>query len=868
MKNTFGSTMTDVRMPKKTLHKLSGSSFYAAMVLTILCLAGTMNAKTMPGTTGILEGRVRDKQTKEILVGVNVVLVGTSYGTATDTAGLYRVGNLRAGLYDVRYSLIGYKSVVMKSVTILPDLRTRVDLELEASAVEMDVVEIRAERPLIQKDLAATVFHFGQVKLEKLPISSFREVLLLQPSTTLEGNLRGGKTNEVVFLVDGLPVQDVIGGGLGALLPRSSITELTIQSGGFNPEYGNALSGIVNVITRSGGNDHKFALRIDRDSWLPASINKQQDRLSEVELTASGPLVQDRLMYFTANSLILSDMRWWQDLERFFPSPISTELTGFTKLDYLASPQTRMSLQAIYDVHRWRDYEFSWRFNLGGLPVRNRQSFRSSLLFSHTLSASGFITASLSVFHLRSKIGEGPGGVDLRPYEYDFFLQYVAGGQRNWWADTRQTIYSFKADYTVQANQSHLVKAGVEINQYDLSSDILKNEPQITYFGKPILDAPLLSYSDTYRFGPRSGSVYIQDKVEVERDGSNLNFGLRWDFLDPTAERPIVEFVPVAGNEFQQVLKGKTRAKFKHQLSPRLSLAAPVGPFSILFVNFGHYFQFPLFEYLYSGITPAQLRQGTRNVLTGNPDLEAEQTVAWEIGFKHVVTERVLAAITYFKKRSLNQIDSKTLIPFDSKYAGDYGFGSYVNNAEANVSGIEVLLSREQDERFSGSISYSYMVTEGLSETADQSLNYSQWGFPIPSVPYPLSWDQRHTLKVDTDFRLPFEIQGDIVMLYNSARPYTLFPTRDGFTPLNPAKLFIPNNARMRNVMIINAKFSRQFNLDSEKRHRLFVYIDARNVVNRQNVRWMDSSGRIGGELGDPSAYYDPRRVRVGVKWE
>jgi phenylalanyl-tRNA synthetase beta subunit len=76
------------------------------------------------------------------------------------------------------------------------------------------------------------------------------------------------------------------------------------------------------------------------------------------------------------------------------------------------------------------------------------------------------------------------------------------------------------------------------------------------------------------------------------------------------------------------------------------------------------------------------------------------------------------------------------------------------------------------------------------------------------------------------------------------------------------------NNARMRNVMIINAKFSRRLNLDSESRHRLLVYVDARNVVNRQNIRWMDSSGRIGGELGDPSAYYDPRRIRIGVRWE
>ena len=845
--------------------------FLQCLVLGLIgyLATGIVWAGIKPGTTGILEGRLRDKQTSEALISANVVVVGTAYGAATDTAGLYRIGNLRAGVYDVRYSMIGYKTIVMKSVTILPDLRTRVDLELEPTAVEMDAVEIRAERPLIQKDLAATAFLFGEVKLDKLPISSFREVLLLQPSTTMEGNLRGGKTNEVIFLVDGLPVQDVIGGGLGGMLPRSSITELTIQSGGFNPEYGNALSGIVNVITRSGGNNHAIALRLDRDSWVPVGINQQQDRLSELELTVGGPVLKDRLFYFTANSVTLSDTRWWQDMERFFNSPISRDFNGFEKLDFLASPDTKLSLQAIYDFHRWRDYEFSWRYNLSGLPARERFSFRTSLMLTQTLSSASFAAASLSLFHLKSHIGaESKEDVSVTPYNYDFYLQYIKDGQRNWWADTRQTVYSFKADFATQLQQTHLVKVGLDLNQYALSSDVLKYEPQMTYFGKPILDQPLLSYSDSYRYGPRSGSIYIQDKVEVERDGSNLNFGIRWDFLDPTAGRPIVEFVPTSGNEFQQVVKGNTRAKFKHQFSPRLSLAAPVGPASILFVNFGQYFQFPLFDYLYSGISPAQLRQGTRNVLTGNPDLEAEKTVAWEIGFKHVVTERLLAAVTYFKKSSTNQIDSKTLIPFDSKYAGDYGFGAYVNNAEANVSGVEFVLSREHDEKLSGSISYSYMVTEGLSESADQTLNFSQWGFPVPSIPYPLSWDQRHTLKADAEFRLPFEIQSDVVVLYNSARPYTYFPTRDGFTPLNPSKAFIPNNARMREVLFINAKFSKQIDLDTEKKHKLLVYLDIRNFLNRQNVRWMDSGGRTGGELGDPSAYYDPRRVRVGVRWE
>ena len=644
---------------------------------------------------------------------------------------------------------------------------------------------------------------------------------------------------------------------------------MTIQTGGFDAEYGNALSGVVNVITRGGGDEHKLDVRLERDSWLPTEINKQQDRLSEVEVTAGGPILRKRLYYFAANTYTVSDTRWWQDLDRFFSWPISREASGFGKIDFLASPALKLSLQGIYSLRKWRDYEFSWRYDLSGLPARERDSYRGALIVSHSLSNRTFYTASFSVFHLTSLIGpKSKNDLSLQPYEYDFYLQYILKGQRNWWAQARQTIYTLKTDFNAQIGQQHFLTAGLELNQYQLSSDLVKYEPQTTYFGKPLVDASLLNYSNSYHYAPRSGSVYIQDRFEVVRDGANLSLGLRWDFLDPTAERPVVEFIPISASEFQENVSGMTKARFKQQLSPRFSVAAPVGLSSFIFVNFGTYFQFPLFDYLYSGISPAQLRLGARNVLTGNPDLEPERTRAYEIGFKYEVTPDVLASITYFQKHFMNQIDSKTLVPFDSKYAGDYGFASYVNNAEANASGVEIVLAREHDEQLSGSISYSFMRAEGQSETADQAINYAQWGFALPKSSYPLSWDQRHSLKIDAEFRLPYDIQGNAVFLYNSPRPYTYYPTRDGFTPLDPSRPFLPNNVRMFDVAIVNAKFSRQFLLDAAGRYVLTVYTDIRNLFDRKNVRWIDSNGRIGGELGDPSAYYDLRRVRVGVRVE
>ncbi|MEX1139337.1 MAG: TonB-dependent receptor [Bacteroidota bacterium] len=819
------------------------------------------------GTHGILEGRVTDKETGEPLVAVNVFVLETNYGGASDAEGYYLINNIRAGVYDVRFSIVGYKTVMMRKVTILPDLRTRIDIQMEQSAIELETVEVTAQKPLIQRDLAATSYSFGQMKIEKLPVSSFREVVLLQPGTTLEGNVRGGKTTDVLYMVDGLPVQDVVSGGLGANLPRSAITGMTVTTGGFEPEYGNAMSGVVNVITKAGTNNSTLSARVERDGWLPSAWNKQQDRLTDLEISAGGPIVRDRLFYFTANTATLSDTRWWQDFDNFFASPVNREFSGFAKLEGTPMPDLRAALQGFYSLREWRDYEFSWRFNLDGLPPRSRNAFRIAGTVSHTLSDVSFYTLTGSIYSLHARIGEGSKkSMTLAPYEYDFFLRYIVNGTRNWWADTKQVVYTAKGDFTHHIERIHLVKLGFDVNQYDIISDVEKFEPQTTYFGKPITAAPMLSFSNRYNYQPVMASAYIQDKVELVRDGSNISFGIRWDYFDPEAHRPVVEFVPIVEGEYEQNVVRTERSRKKSQLSPRISAALPISPTSFFFVNFGHYFQMPLFDYLYSGINPSQLRGGARSVLTGNPDLEPERVIAWEMGFKYSINPTVVASMTYFHKSFKNQIDSKTLIAFDSKSAGDYGFASYVNNAQASSSGVELVLNREFDERLSGSVSYSYMVTEGVSESASQGIQFAQWGFEVAARDFPLSWDQRHTIKADGEFKLPGGIQSNVVILYNSPRPYTYYPTRDGFTPVDPAKVFFPNNRRMEDVVVVNAKISREFVAGGAEEYRFLVFADVRNLLNARNVRWIDSSGRVGGELGDPGAYYDPRRIRFGVR--
>ncbi|HLB00092.1 MAG TPA: TonB-dependent receptor, partial [Bacteroidota bacterium] len=479
-----------------------------------------------------------------------------------------------------------------------------------------------------------------------------------------------------------------------------------------------------------------------------------------------------------------------------------------------------------------------------------------------------YYSLNLTYYYLRTRIGEGQKtDLDLTPYDLDFFLTYVVRGSRAWWADTKQRIYTTKGDLAFQPNPNNVLKFGFELNLYDIFSDVVKYEPQRNYFGKVLVDSPQLNYSTMYKYYPRTGSIYLQEKLEVQKDGAVVNLGFRWDFLDPRSQRPVVEYTrpdSQTGN-YESNVTGFTKATLKQQISPRMGLSFPMMWNLVLIMNYGHYFQFPLFDYLYSGINPQQLATGV-SVLVGNPDLKPERTHAWEIGMKYGLDERTLISLTYFKKEFIDQIDSKTFLPSKSRLAGDYGFAEYINNAFADAEGVEIVLSRTRGDFLTGSISYSLMKTEGVSEYVDQGINFQQWGFPVVNQPYPLSWDQLHSVKINADLKLPYDLSLNIFWTFATGKPYTYFPSKDGFTPDDTTRAFLPNNARLPSTSTADMKFSKIVNVGPGK--GLTFYGNVSNIFNTKNARWADASGRIGGQLGDPTAYYELRRFSVGMTYE
>jgi len=814
------------------------------------------------GTTGILEGTVRDKRTGELLPGVNIVLPEIQTGASTAPDGSFSIQNIRAGRYLVRFTHVGHQTHVVQYVTINPDLRTRLRIALEPSDLQLEEIVVTQARPLIQTDVTSTAYMISGEDLRLFPIDRATDIVGYKAGVTMEGNVRGGKTTEVGYLVDGLPVQDVMRGGMTTNVPISTVVGMSVYTGGYEPEYGNALSGIVNIVTRTGGNTHKFIIRADKDNLFGGT---QNSKTGEVELFASGPILRDKLFYVGSVNGLFTGTRWWQDMNQFFDHPIDRTINAFGKLDYTISSKLRVGLQTLYSDHDWRDYEFSWRYNLNGLPPERRQSARIALIVSHTVTDDFFYTASLSSYRIRATIGEGgKESVPIDdPYQYDFFLRYVVGGQRAWWLENSQDMTTGKFDGILQSGPDHLVKFGAEFTLYNLASDIIKLEPRKTYFGKPLVNEPQLDFSSDYTYRPTAGGLYVQDKVDLLKEGLLLTYGMRYDFLDPRASRPALE-TTLSGDTATFTKGESVKASFKQQFSPRIGAAMPVLENGYVFFNLGWYFQYPLFDYLYTGIDRIALSQGI-SAVTGNPDLEPERSTAWEIALKYSFPLNLVGSLTYFRKETTNLVDTKTFVPGDSKVSGTYGFSEFVNNPYASSSGIEVVLSRDRGEWVTGELSYTFMNAEGTSGSSMDGYYIAQYGLPPGRRIYPLSWDQRHTLKVRVTLAIPGEFNVNVFTQWHTGRPYTYYPTSTGFEQINGGT-FVQNNDRMPAYVNVDLRCEKYFRFDAWPDAVLTVYGDVRNLMNQKNVAWIDSNRRIGGELADPSGYFVGRRTRLGIQ--
>jgi outer membrane receptor protein involved in Fe transport len=204
------------------------------------------------GTTGKIAGTVTDQATGQSLPGANVVVVGTTLGASTDINGHYTILYVPPGTYQLQVSYIGYATITMNDVRIYIDQTARIDVALKEELIELGEATIIAERPIIKPDVATSVAAVAAEEIQELPVSSIESVVGLQAG--IEGGLqiRGGGADEALFLMDGVTLRDPRNNNPVSSIALSAVKEINVERGGFNAEYGQVRSGIVNVVTREG----------------------------------------------------------------------------------------------------------------------------------------------------------------------------------------------------------------------------------------------------------------------------------------------------------------------------------------------------------------------------------------------------------------------------------------------------------------------------------------------------------------------------------------------------------------------------------------------------------------------------------------
>ena len=243
---------------EESLVKTRKCTICIPVFLTVLLL---YTALVFAGNTGKIAGNINDAAENTGIMGANVMVEGTIYGAATDMNGHFTLLNIPPGTYELRVTMMGYKEVRVQEVRVSVDLTTKIDLALESTVLESgEIVTITAERPLVQRDNTSSLATINSEEIKNLPVQSMSDVLELQAGVVRDGNdfhIRGGRAGEVSYWVDGIATNEVYGGGNAVTVEKSAVQEMQVVSGTFNAEYGNAMSGIVNMITKEGTNRYE-----------------------------------------------------------------------------------------------------------------------------------------------------------------------------------------------------------------------------------------------------------------------------------------------------------------------------------------------------------------------------------------------------------------------------------------------------------------------------------------------------------------------------------------------------------------------------------------------------------------------------------
>ena len=367
-------------------------------IYTILLLM-LFSCSFMLAQTGRISGKVTDKQTGDPLIGANVIVLGTSFGAASDINGDYVIYQVPSGNYSVKASYIGYQDVTVSNIRVVSGLTAEQNFQLSSSEITTGEVVIVSQRPLIEKSSTNAVRIIGAEDIASLPVRDINSIVALQPGVVQQDGktfIRGSRPDETGYLLEGADIKNVLnrnGGSLVNVTP-DALQEILVQAGGYTAEYGNANAGIVSQDFKTGSDQYHFSLRVETDNLgnyngnnfnspspgifnatgTDKFLNTYSYGYSDYVLTLSGPLFTNKLKVFLSGEYFFT-----RDME---PQFFSANPTAFSDGALLADTK-------IYDTGLYGgstdDYQYlTW--NAGNVPgvMDNRYTTNGTVLFDNS----------------------------------------------------------------------------------------------------------------------------------------------------------------------------------------------------------------------------------------------------------------------------------------------------------------------------------------------------------------------------------------------------------------------------------------------------------------------------------------------------
>jgi len=858
------------------------------IVFCFVIILSIVPSFVLAGTTGKISGVVKDKTTGEPLIGCNILIEGTTQGGTCDINGEYFIINVRPGIYTVRAAMVGYKIYKVTNVQVTADLTTQLNFLMEPTTVEMGEMVVSAERPLIEKDITSKLSIVSSDELINMPVSSIQDVLTTKAGFTTDagGNIhvRGGRTGEISYMIDGMYVKDPLYGGFNTTMNKDAVQEMMILSGTFNAEYGDAMSSVVNIITKEGSETFKGKFEytsailntspyrkrnpfpnvqdsyeyvekniLDRISFKPLSLEIPVNGTLNLSLDGPVPFIPNLTFFISGR---------YKNENSYLPHGYSLERDGFAKLTYKFTPVLKLSLSNQLTENEYQGYSHSFKYLSDNQSHSVINTNRFGLTLTHALSNSFFYTAQFSRFvnNIKTQVGNKQPKDYVRGQTGQTVYFYVSGDDSPY-TDDQTITYSGKVDATYQANNYNQLKAGFEFKSHRI---------QVHEESAPWPSGA--QYKDEYVRTPIEMAGYIQDKIEY--DYLIINLGLRFDYADPkTTMWPNIRRFGSFDNNNNWIPSVEEPVLAKTQLSPRIGLAHPITDQAVLHFSYGHFFQNPNYNALYYNHNKDL---STSMPLVGNPLVKAQKTVAYEVGVKYKLSNDWALDVSAWYKDITDLLSTLQVTYLSQDYVVFY------NSDYAGVKGIDLTLRKRYSNYISGSIDYTYSVAKGNNSQPLGGYFSATTKEDIPHQEYYLDFDQRHDIAVSINFNIPKD-QGPTILGIKPLSDFNLnllFQAASGlpYTPyVDPTVRIDINSGRKPWTSTVDLRMTKKVWFSKVATS---FFIEVTNLLNIENVRYVYSrtgkpfdtglAGLVGSSPDadhNPNYVGPPRIIRAGVQF-